>query len=112
MSHYYGFTMHPALKETVDLKASQVFESGYFQKKIQKMLPEDYRSRPEPIGPQVLTLKQLKDGFVVICALLAVSFVAFLAECTPKVGMKLKRQLELCVACFVVVQFTKLNKML
>jgi hypothetical protein len=112
ISHHLGFTMHPALKETVDLKASQVYESGFFQKYIQNMLPEDFRSKPEPIGPQVLTLKHLKAGFVVICLLLALSFVAFLAECTPKLIRNLKRQMELCVACFAVMKFTKQNKVM
>jgi hypothetical protein len=97
-------------KKHVYLKAAQLFESGIFWHLYKNAyFPKDFNSKPQEIGPQVLTLTHLKAGFVIIIALLSLSIVAFIYECTPLLSRKL---FKLCLSCYIVVKFTKMNKML
>jgi hypothetical protein len=43
---------------------------------------------------------------------IGLSVIAFMIECSPKMLRKLKKQLEMCLIGYVVVKFTKMNKML
>jgi hypothetical protein len=106
---WYGFGMHIVLNEIISLKASQLQEAGLLSKYIKQASLEDFRMKPEEIGPQVLNLRHLEAGFVVICVLLGVSVVAFSVECASKLMVKL---LDMCMMCCVVVKFTRMNKML
>jgi hypothetical protein len=108
-----GYAMHVALKDIVSLKASQLFESGLHEREIKtKIHLEDFKSKSQAIGPQVLTLSHLGAGFVVILVLLGLSTIAFAFECSPILLKKLKKLISISVACYVVVKFTKMNKML
>jgi hypothetical protein len=108
---FHRFVMHIALKDIITKKASQLLESGSLSYSITFPLRKSIKFKPEEIGPQILTLKNLEAGFIIILMCLAVSIVAFVAECTPKLMRKLKTQIEICVACFVVVKFVKMKKM-
>jgi hypothetical protein len=101
--------MHPSLRDILALKASQFQESGYYSYKIKQTFRESFLIKPEEIGPQVLTLNHLQAGFLLIFGLLALSFVAFLAECSTIV---LKKLAELFVVCFVVAKFVRMKKLL
>jgi hypothetical protein len=81
---WYGFEMNIVLKDIISLKASQLVESGILPKILLKVALDDNLMKPEEIGPQILTLQHLESGFVVICALLGVSAVAFVVECAMK----------------------------
>jgi hypothetical protein len=111
LSNYHvAFHSFPELKELVHSKATQLLESGIFWYLYKNAyFPRDFTSTPEPIGPQVLSVAHLKAGFVIFCVLLGLSVVAFVVECTPKVSRKL---FHLCLACYIVVKFTKMKKML
>jgi hypothetical protein len=106
---YFGFIMHPALKDIIHLKASQLHEAGIISHLFKKHLLENFKRKLNAIGPQVLTLKHLGAGFVLIVALLVLSFVAFAVECAPKL---LKKLFDLLLACLIVVKFTNMKKML
>jgi hypothetical protein len=116
-TEYLGFMMHIALRNIIRLKASQYFESGIFSTFFKKAFYKDrFMSKQDEVGPQVLTLQHLSAGFVVICGLLIVSMVVFAAECGPKLVRDLKKWfkkwVEVCLLCYIVVKFTRMNKML
>jgi hypothetical protein len=83
-SAWYGFRMNVVLKDIISLKASQLVESGILPRVLEKVALDDHLMKPEEIGPQVLTLRHLEAGFVVICVLLGVSIVAFVVELAMK----------------------------
>jgi hypothetical protein len=100
--YYWGYMTNLVMKDIIYLKATQLFESGIFSHYMKQFYLEDF-------GPQVLTLQHLEAGFVIICGLLSLSVLAFIIECTPKV---IKKMFEMCLVCYIVVKFTKMNKML
>jgi hypothetical protein len=107
-----GYVMHIALKDIITLKTSQFFESGYFNylyKTHAKM--EDFKLKPQAIGPQVLTLDHLGAGFVVILVCLGLSSAAFAVECAPILWRKLKKLIGSSFACYAVVKFIRMIKM-
>jgi hypothetical protein len=104
-----GYVMHIALKDIVNLKTSQLFESGYFDrytKTVSKL--KDFKIKPQAIGPQVLTLDHLGAGFVVILVCLGLSIAAFTVECAP---ILYRRLFGMSFACYAVVKFTRMNRM-
>jgi hypothetical protein len=109
-TYHVAFHSTLELKKIIRSKASQLLESGIFNFLYKNAhYPRDFTSKPEVIGPQVLTVTHLKAGFVIFCVLLFVSVTAFIIECAPKVSKKL---FNLCLSCYIVVKFTKMNKML
>jgi hypothetical protein len=80
---WHGFDMNIVLKDIISLKASQLVESGILPNVLSEIRRHKL-TKPEEIGPQVLTLRHLEAGFVVIFVLLGVSFVAFVVECAMK----------------------------
>jgi hypothetical protein len=106
---YLGLKSHIVLKDIISLKARQFTESGIFPNLFKNLFWDDNKSKPEPIGPQVLTLRHLGPGFVIITVLLGLCVLVFVVECTPRVSKKLFRA---CLACYIVVKFTRMNKML
>jgi hypothetical protein len=109
-NYHVAFHTFPEMKKLVHAKATQLMESGIFWFLYKNAyFPRDFTSKPEPIGPQVLSVAHLKAGFVIFCVLLGLSVVAFIVECTPKV---LRKLFSLFLACYIVVKFTKMNKML
>jgi hypothetical protein len=109
---YLGYVMHIALKDIVTLKAAHYFESGIAMQNFKTNgRLEGFKLKPQAIGPQVLTLRHLEAGFVVIVVLLGLSCVAFAVELLPTLMRKLKKMIDMSVACYVVVKFTRMNKM-
>jgi hypothetical protein len=106
---YLGLRIDIALKDIVSLKASQYTESGIFPKFLKDFYWNDNKSKPAPIGPQVLTLRHLGPGFIIIAALLVLCFAVFVTEFTPRVTKNLFRAF---LSCYIVVNFTRMNKML
>jgi hypothetical protein len=107
---YSGFVMHVALKDIITLKATQYHESGILSHALKKHYSlEGLNPEPEPIGAQILTLRHLSLGFIIICGLLMASIVVFMVECTPKVSRKV---FELCLKCYIVVKFVRMNKII
>jgi hypothetical protein len=107
---HMGYSMHIALKDIVCLKASQLMESGIYTRNFKYGgVLEDFKKKPQAIGPQVLTLRHLEAGFVIIVVSLGLSGIAFLVECAPILIKKLSR---MCLACYIVINFTRMNKML
>jgi hypothetical protein len=102
---YMGYWMHVSLKDIISLKGSQFVESGYYYREAKSDYIEDFKTKQEDIGPQVLTLRHLSAGFVVICGCLFLSSIVFVAECAPKV-------LEMCLRCYIVIKFVRMKKML
>jgi hypothetical protein len=109
---WFGFVMKTHLKEIISLKASQLQEAGILTRELKFEFMEDNKSKPEKIGPQVLTLQNLSAGFVVISCLLALSVAVFAVEVAPKLLKNLRAWLEKAVFCYVVMKFTKLNKLI
>jgi hypothetical protein len=111
-----AFVMHVSLKNIVRLKLSHLHESGVFSWMLKQARLEKFKTKLEEIGPQVLTLTHLTAGFVVIFVLLAVSVVAFAAECAPilvkKVKSQLKKLFDACLSCYVVLKFIRMKRML
>jgi hypothetical protein len=100
---YSGFLMSVSLKDIIHLKASQLVESGIINRYIQQVyLQVDKEPKPQATGPQVLTVKHLPANFIIIFGLLAISIIVFMFECAPKLMKMLKKQLEMCLMCFVV----------
>jgi hypothetical protein len=109
-TYHVAFHSRLELKTLIYSKAMQLLESGIFWFLYKNAhFPRDFTSKPEEIGPQVLTVTHLKAGFVIFCVLLSLSVAAFICECAPKVSRKL---FNLCLSCYIVVKFTKMNKML
>jgi hypothetical protein len=107
--YYWGYMTHLVMKDIIFLKASQLVESGILSHQMKTFSLEDFKTKLSEIGPQVLTLQHLAAGFVIICGLLSLSVLAFVIECTPKV---IKKMFGICLMCYIVVKFTKMNKML
>jgi hypothetical protein len=107
-----AYVMHVSLKDIVRPKLSHLHEAGLFSYKLKHLRLEKFRTKLEEIGPQVLTLTHLKAGFVVIFVLLAVSVVAFAAECAPILMKKVKNLFDACLSCYVVVKFIRMKRML
>jgi hypothetical protein len=118
-SLYLGFAMHIALKDIITLKASQYVESGLWKKRMDNTMKDHYWKVTDKIEPQVLRVKHLSLGFIIICVMWAVSTVAFVFEFAPKFYRKLKKQfkllkkqLEMCLMVYVVVKFMQMKKLL
>jgi hypothetical protein len=110
---YMGYKMHIALKDVISPKISQFIESGIIQYLKQGASLESFKTKPEEIGPQVLTLAHLRAGFIVIFALLGVSVLIFMVECGPMLAKKLFDScLSLFLPGYIVVKFTRIEKML
>jgi uncharacterized membrane protein SirB2 len=108
-SLYAGYQMHVALKDIVTLKISHIHESGFFLHQARKLLIEQFKFKRQEIGPQVLSLRHLSAGFLVICGFLVISIAAFAAECAPK---QLKKLFGTCLSIYIVVKFVRMKKML
>jgi hypothetical protein len=106
---HWGFIMKTPVKETISLKASHLQEAGILTHKLKSEIMQDFRSKPQEIGPQVLTMRHLEAGFVVILCLLALSVAV---EIAPKLWKKLRAWLEKAVFCCVVVKFVKINRLM
>jgi hypothetical protein len=76
----HGFIMDAPLKEIISLKASQFQEAGIIQLFVKSALNTNVELKPEEIGPQVLTLRHLAAGFIVILFLLVLSIAVFAFE--------------------------------
>jgi hypothetical protein len=109
---HIGYFINVAHKDIITLKASQFVESGIISYWMKKTIYGEPPTKQEEIGPQVLTLQHLSAGFVVIFALLALSIIAFAAECAPKLLRSTKKWIQRCVMGYVVMKFTRMNKML
>jgi hypothetical protein len=110
---YYGYKMHIALKDIFTEKISRFIETGIITNQLKYYSLENFRSKPEEIGPQVLTLTHLRAGFILILVLLGLSFFIFMVECGPMLAIKLfDLWLYLWLPRYIVVKFTKMNKML
>jgi hypothetical protein len=105
---YWGFMTHLSLKNIVTLKASQLNEAGIVAHEWNKVFKEDIRMKPEKIGPQVLTLRHLEAGFILICSMLVISIIAFVVELSPKM---LKGILGPCLACYGIVKYVMMRKL-
>jgi hypothetical protein len=107
---YFGIDSLPDLKEAISTKALQLSESGIFMFIFKFHLTRtNFEIKPEPIGPQVLTLGHLGPSFIIISVLLGLCVLVFVVECTPRVSKKL---FGAYLACYIVVKFTRMNKML
>jgi hypothetical protein len=105
--------MSLALKNIIYLKAPQLVESGIMHRHMQDAFVQvDKKPKPQAIGPQVLTVQHLSASFIIIFGFLGLSMIVFMAECAPKLMIKLKKQFEMCLMCYIVVKFTRMNKML
>jgi hypothetical protein len=100
---YYGFMSSSSMREIVNLKASQLRESGitsHILKKSQNFTKE-YKPKPGKVGPQVLTMEHLRAGFIVFWACLGISMAVFMAEILWK---KLKEVATLVSVVSIVVE--------
>jgi hypothetical protein len=110
---YYGFVMSLALKDIFHLKASHIVEARIMHRHLQDaFLQVDKKTKPQEIGPQVLTVQHLSASFIIIFGFLGLSMIVFIIKCAPKLLKKLKKQFEMGLMCYVVVKFTRMNKML
>jgi hypothetical protein len=107
---YWGYIMNTPLKEIITSKASQLYEAGILTRILKSMFMEDFRVKPEEIGPQVLTMQHLEAGFVVIACLLAFSVAVFTVEVAPILWRKMLYWIERAIFCCVVVKFIRMNK--
>jgi hypothetical protein len=108
----WGFSMNAPMKDIISLKASQLNEAGILSHDLNNLFFKYPHSKPEDIGPQVLTLKHLRAGFVVILCLLALSIAVFAVEIVPKLWRKLVAWLEKAIFCCIVLKFTIMNKLM
>jgi hypothetical protein len=106
---YVAFAMHIALKNIIHLKASQYVENGFMDREGSG---PSYVTNDRDIDPEVLTLRHLSAGFIIICILWALSIVTFSIECAPKLRRIIKKQCEMCLMSYVVVKFMKMKKLL
>jgi hypothetical protein len=109
---HIGFLINVAYKDIITLKASQFVESGIISYWMKKTIYGEPPTKRDEIGAQVLTLQHLSAGFVVIFALLALSIIAFAAECAPKLLRSMKKWIQRCVMSYVVKKFSGMNNML
>jgi hypothetical protein len=110
---YMVYKMHIALKDTFIPKILGHIESGIAQRHFKGLWLESFKTKPEEIGPQVLTFAHLRAGFIVISVLLGVSVLIFMVECGPMLAKKL---FDWCLSLFlpgyIVVKFTRMNRVL
>jgi hypothetical protein len=106
---YLGIATVPFMKAGFQSTALQLLESGIFMFLHKNEYSKSFDPKPAEIGPQVLTLTHLQAGFFICSALLCLSVVVFFLEFAPKV---LRKLFSLLLASYVVVKFTKMNKML
>jgi hypothetical protein len=104
-----GLRINMALRDIVSLKATQFTESGTFSNIFKNVYWDENMSKPEPIGPQVLTMRHLGPGFVIITVLLGFCVLAFVLECIPSESKKLFRAF---LSCYIVLKFTRMNRVL
>jgi hypothetical protein len=109
---WFGYTMKPLVKEIISTKAAHLQEAGILSYKINSAFMKDFETKPEEIGPQVLSLQHLEAGFVVILCLLGFSVAVFAVEVAPKLLKMLLLWSEKAVFCCVVVKFTRMNKLM
>jgi hypothetical protein len=109
---WFGFIMQMYLKNIITLRASQLHESGILSHMLKARFMKDFEKKPKEIGPQVLTLRHLAAGFVVISCLLAVSVAVFAVEVAPKLWRKMLTWLGKAVFCCVIVKFKRMNKLI
>jgi hypothetical protein len=77
---YFYISAPIHLREILNLKASQLYESGIYKHAFNKQYKIRDPVKVFRIGPQVLTLKHLEAGFVVFCSFLSLSFIVFVIE--------------------------------
>jgi hypothetical protein len=109
---HWGYVMKTPLRDIISSKALQLQEAGIWTRHFKNAMLEDFRSKPEEIGPQVLTLQHLSAGFVVIVTLLSLSVAVFAVEVSAKLWRKLLPWLGKAVFCCVVLKFTRINKLM
>jgi hypothetical protein len=107
-----GITTNTALRDIIHLKTSQLHEFGIISYLDKNSSLEGFRAKPDEIGPQILTIRHLKAGFVVIGFFLALSCIVFMIECGPILWKKLKTLFEISLMCYIVVKFVRMKKML
>jgi hypothetical protein len=88
---YFGLKSNIALKDIISLKATQFTESGIFPNLMKNFFWDDIKSKPDEIGPQVLTMRYLGPGFVIITVMLGLCILVFAIECTLKQSENLFR---------------------
>jgi hypothetical protein len=87
---YLGFSSMAGMKKIVSTTASRLRDSGILSYLVNNIHPKsDLDSTPQPIGPQVLTMRHLEAGFVICCGLLALSAAALAIECAIEPTKKL-----------------------
>jgi hypothetical protein len=105
---YIGLVTDRLLREKASLIASRLHEAGILSLAVRNQyklyLPEQTASE---IGPQVLTLDQLRAGFIVCSVLLALSLVAFAAEFVPRISMKIFNHF---LPAYIVMKYVKSQK--
>jgi hypothetical protein len=106
---YLGIATVPFMKAGFQSTALRLLESGIFMFHHKNEYSKSFDPKPAEIGPQVLTLTHLQAGFLICSALLCLSVLVFAVELSPRVWLKLFGPL---LASYVVVKFTKMNKML
>jgi hypothetical protein len=107
-----GITTNTALRDIIHLKASQLHEFGVITHLDKNSSLEGFRTKPDEIGPQVLTIRHLKAGFVVIGFFLGLSCIVFMIECGPILWKNLKTLFEMSLMCYIVAKFVRLETML
>jgi hypothetical protein len=105
-------TMSSPLKDIIFLKTSQLQQAGIMQRWVNLKYDSKFGMKIEEIGPQVLQLQHLETGFVVILCLFGLSIGVFALEFAPKLWKKLLAWLKKGVFCFVLVKFTRMNKLM
>jgi hypothetical protein len=108
-SLYFGFAMHIALKDIITLKASQYVESGLWKKRMDNTMKDHYWKVTDKIEPQVLRVKHLSLGFIIICVMWAIGTVVFAVECSWHMCKKLKLHFEMVLMGYVVVKFVRMK---
>jgi hypothetical protein len=103
---YFGYKSESSMRQIINLKASQLHESGissYILKKSENFKKE-FKPKPSKVGPQVLTMQHLSAGFVVFWVCLGISAVVFSAEFLWK---KVKDVATFASVVSVVAEFVK-----
>jgi cold shock CspA family protein len=63
---YHGLIVRSGMND-VFVKMSQIFEAGFISYLRTNAVLEDFKTKPDEIGPQVLTVRHLSTGFSIIC---------------------------------------------
>jgi hypothetical protein len=109
---YWAYLTPVHFEDILFNTVSRTFEAGIFKHRLKTVFLDDFQMKSGEIGPQVLTLRHLGAGFVVICVALGLSVIVFAAECAPMFMRKLKRWFGFSVVLYVIVKFIKMNRML